>query len=906
MTIELPGRAVVSRRLQEALERAGDGLATTVTVVGEIGMGRTTLLADLRRRAADDDRTVLGATGRIGDAEIGFSSLVGLLRPVEDRIDDLAGDAAEGLRSALALSPEASDPTRVRLGLFRLLTGLAAERPTLLTLDDAHLIDGSTWDALRFAIGRLDADQITTVISIDPTSTLVDEVHGEVLLLEPLDEHDMNLLLDATADLAPEVRARCNHLSSGNPLVALELVRSLDDGQRRGHTPLPTMPEPPAALARGFEAALATVPSELWPALVVVAADATGDVSVLQKVLSELGQSDTTLDELERTGFIEIADRTVHFGHPLLRQFVLYRSSSRSRRSAHRALARVLDQDHQLPTRAWHLASAADGPDDEAAAALVAVAEDGFARGGAASAARAFERAADLTADPVDRARRLASGLRCWLAVGDMASVARVTETLVATAPAEADIDDAVAVGLRWTGGEHRVIAALEEALTRAQGDRRRAVSALLADAHAATGERGEALARATEALADAPDPPDAPAGLASAVIALVGPDGPELDRTGSGGPSADRDPGDGDIDAGIAAAFEPTGDDVEPNSVLGARARLRRAEALTSVGRHAEARTTLRRPHSPTGWDPGEEDAVHARALVMAGEIGAAFERLNRRLDQLPTGADLARAVLLAGLAEAEVLMGRLESAEEHLRIALPRLQAAGAFADVLRGRRTSARLAMAGGDADRAVSELLMGVSRAPGYLSVELTSALMALDRGAEAERLVPSSGGPGAGPLHEIRAGTVAGLVANDDDRLREAAESADRYRLPLEAAEIQLHRAEAAHRAGRPNDIGVLAAEAASRLTALGVGGWAPRLQRLVDAPRNEARRRVADRLTEAEHRVAVTVAAGRTNKEAAAELFLSQKTIDYHLQNIYRKLEIRGRTELAMLLAQGE
>ncbi len=210
-----------------------------------------------------------------------------------------------------------------------------------------------------------------------------------------------------------------------------------------------------------------------------------------------------------------------------------------------------------------------------------------------------------------------------------------------------------------------------------------------------------------------------------------------------------------------------------------------------------------------------------------------------------------------------------------------------------------------MARGDHDRAVSELLVAVGRAPEFFTVELTSALLALDRADEAERLV-TAGGVTAGPLPTVRARVTQGLLDGDDEALRSAADEADRLALPLEAAEIHLHRAEAASRAGRHDELDLLAAEASARLTALGVGGWRGRLQRLVEAPRAESRRRVAETLTEAEHRVAVTVAAGRTNKEAAAELFLSQKTVDYHLQNIYRKLEIRSRTELAALLAQGD
>ncbi|MEM9565512.1 MAG: AAA family ATPase [Actinomycetota bacterium] len=913
MIVDLLGRSGVAARLDDALERSADGLATVVTLVGEIGMGRTALLTQLRQRAEDGDRLVLATTGRVADSDIGFSSLLSLLRPVEDRIEELVGERGEALRAALDLSPGTTEPTQVRLALFRLLTNLAAERPVVVLLDDAHLLDRSTWDALRFAIGRLDADQIAVVLSVEPTSDLSDDLDGETVILEPLDDHDLHAILDhldrplsgggrpEPTELAPEVRATCLQLSSGNPLVAVEYIRSLSDGQRRGREPLPTMPEPPAALAMGFEAALAAVPSNLWPALVVIAADLSGDIGVLNQVLADLEQPPSTLDELERTGFIEIEDRTVYFGHPLLGQFVLYRSSARSRRAAHRALARALDRPDQRAARAWHRAAAAEGPDEEAAAALDAVAEDGFTRGGAASAARAFERAAELSPSADDRAARLAEALRCWLAVGDIASVRRLTELLERTASAEADVDDAIAVGLRWTGGEHRVIARLEEAIDGAAGPadsvppdpgpsdpaavaRRRRVLALLGDAHAAMGERPLAIDRIGELTGG----DDAPAALAAAVLALVDPGlGP-----GAGGPS----PFDG----------VPMTDLADRATVVGARTRLRRAEVLTAWGLHREARAELGPPDDRTGWDPAEEAAVRARALTMAGEIGGAFELLNRRLDQLPRGADLPRAVLSIGLAEIELLMGRLDAAGQHLGEALPRLQSASAFADTLRGRRSAARLAMATGDHDRAVSELLLSVGRAPEFFTVELTSALLALDRADEAERLFGPGTLPEAGALPSLRSRVTTALLTGDDDGLRAAADEADRLALPLEAAEIHLHRAETAFRQGRHDDLTVFVAEASGRLTALGVGGWRARLQRLSDAPRSEARRRVADTLTEAEHRVAVTVASGRTNKEAAAELFLSQKTVDYHLQNIYRKLEIRSRTELAALLAQGE
>lgn len=875
MTTELIGRADVVRQLDDALERSADGIATTVCLIGEIGMGRSTLLADLRARALGAGATVLSTTGRAADSDIGFSGLFSLMRPVETRIDELAGDQAGALQAALSLSTGTTDPAHVRLGLFRLLTNLAVDTPVVVTLDDAHLLDRSSWDALSFTIGRLDADHVTVVVSIEPTSTLAEEIDGQTILLDPLTDEELGDLIDSRAELAAEVRSSCLALSSGNPLVAVEMIRSLSDGQRLGLEPLPAIPAPPTALARGFEAALAAVPSHLWPPLVVIAADVTADIGVVERVLADLDQSTTTLDELEQTGFIEIDGQTIHFGHPLLAQFVLYRSSARSRRAAHRSLASALDQPHQLAARAWHLAAASDGPDEEAAATLAVVADDVFARGGAASAARAYERAAELSPENSARTVRYIEALRCWLAVGDVTSVGRVTAALESGAAAEIDVGSAVAVGLRWTGGEHRVVAGLESAVAAEIDDeRRREYTALLADARAATGDRAGAL-EAAETLATGGD---TAAALSRAVIALLA----------------------GETDLRQEAT-------VEPGTVIAARLRLRTAEAFVARGEVADALVALGPAEAASSWDPAEEEAVRARALVLSGEIGTAFELLNRRLDQLPRGADLPRAVLLTALAEVELLMGRSQSASEHLHVALPRLQTANAFGDVLRGRRTAARLALADGDVDRTVSELLLSVGRAPEYLSVELAAALLMLGRNEEAARLFGDEIRRELdGPLPSVRAKTTAGLLDDDDELLQSAALDADRNGLVLEAAEIHLHRAEAASRGGRATEVPVLAAEATARLTSIGAGGWGPRIQRLVDAPRNEARKRVADQLTEAEHRVAVTVAVGRTNKEAAAELFLSQKTIDYHLQNIYRKLELRGRTELAALLSQGD
>ena len=380
-----------------AVAGALEAPARVLAVEGEAGIGKSTLLAEIERAARDAGATVLATRGTAADAEIGFAGLLTFLRPVESRLDVLAGDGHESLRSALTLGGSGSSAggggaaagAGVGLGVYRVLTSLADAGPVLVVVDDAHLLDRSTSDALGFALGRLGVDPVAAVLAGDgPLAPALASAVHESIPLGGLDDEELAALVRAEGVIDDEAVARCCRFAGGNPLAARLLARALDDDQRTGRAAMPEVPRPPEAIARGFVRQLEAVGEPARRAMVVVAADDTGDLGVLRRALARLGEPSEALDDAERAGLLRSDGSQVRLLHPLLRAVAYHQVAPASRRAAHAALAESLGRPEQAVARAWQLAAAVDGPDESAAAALALVAGDLARRGGPASAAR--------------------------------------------------------------------------------------------------------------------------------------------------------------------------------------------------------------------------------------------------------------------------------------------------------------------------------------------------------------------------------------------------------------------------------------------------------------------------------------------------------------------------------------
>ena len=443
MTATLGGRERELERIGRWLDAAAANRRTIGVVRGDPGIGKSAVAAAAREQATARGFRVLATHGEMSDADAGFSALLTLLHGVNRELEALAGDHAADVRAALALGRVRTDPVSVHIGVFRVLAGLAEQAPLALVIDDADRIDPASARALGFALGRLDADPVAALLFAE--GDVAEELAGSVsewMFLDALDNNALHrIVCDAMVDAA--VADAVVQTSAGNPLVAIEMVASLTADQRAGRSPLPAVPRPTAVVGRGFAARLAAVPESARRALAVVAADGAGDAAVVMKALALLGETSAGLDESEAAGLLVRDGGQLHLAHPLLRSVAYHQVAPASRRAAHQALAAAYDRPEHAAARAWQLSAAAAGVDENAAAALELVARDAARRGDPTYAARAFERAADLSPAHEDGSARRARAVAAWLAGGYDVRACDVARTLD---PSTADLDVLAAV----------------------------------------------------------------------------------------------------------------------------------------------------------------------------------------------------------------------------------------------------------------------------------------------------------------------------------------------------------------------------------------------------------------------------------------------------------------------------
>ena len=380
-----------------------------LVVTGEAGMGKTVLLADAAGRARSAGLRVLSVTGRESESRLAFAGLHQLLRPVLSRAAALPGRQAQALRGALGLAadPVAADPLLTGVAVLTLLSDLSERSPVLLAADDAHWLDRSSLDVLAFAASRLDAERVVVLVGargqVPPPG--FDRGFPE-LHLGPLSAADAGRLLDAQP-VPPRGRARAQVLdqAEGNPMALIELAKVIAEdpaaSRRWAAEPLPLTDRLSAVISSRF----AGLPEWAQAALLLAA---VADGPDLSAAASQGGGPDAlTLAPAERAGLVTVDRAGLQFSHPLVRSAIYHSAPFAQRAAAHRQLAQAL---HDQPDRrAWHLAAAALQPDEQVAALLEATATQARHRGGAAAAALAMERAAELSPDQADQARRLAA-----------------------------------------------------------------------------------------------------------------------------------------------------------------------------------------------------------------------------------------------------------------------------------------------------------------------------------------------------------------------------------------------------------------------------------------------------------------------------------------------------------------
>ena len=412
----LLGRDPECARLDALVTPVRAGASAALVVMGEAGVGKTSLLEYAVARSAG--LRVLRARGIRSERNLPFAGLANLVRPILGHLGALPGPQREALAGALAIGPAVSvDRFAICIATLSLLALAAVRQPILAVVDDMHWLDAASAQVLEFTARRLDHEAIGLVIAVRPgTASSFDAARLDAMAVAGLGE-----------DAARELLALAGGLASGaggNPLALLELPGALTDAELTGLTllrePLPVA----VAIRQAFAQRLDTVGPAARRLLLLAACDATADLATLQRAGGRLGLDLSDLPTAVQAGLVRLADGHVEFTHPLLRATAYHIARPGDRQAAHRALAEDIDADRDPVRRAWHLAAAAIGPDENVAASLDPAADAARARNAFVTASRAHQRAAELTPDP-DRqlARWMAAGQAASLG-GDLASAA--------------------------------------------------------------------------------------------------------------------------------------------------------------------------------------------------------------------------------------------------------------------------------------------------------------------------------------------------------------------------------------------------------------------------------------------------------------------------------------------------
>ncbi|WP_460717306.1 helix-turn-helix transcriptional regulator [Nocardia heshunensis] len=891
------GREVEIGWIEDLLRNAESGHSGTLAFIGDAGEGKTALLEHAAHTVGADWQ-ILHCAGVESESELLFAGLQCLLgsgRTGDLPIDSLPDNQAAALRGAIGLAPPTAPVDRFQVGLatMSLLAELSTAGPLLCLIDDAQWLDQASADALRFAARRLGSETIV-VLFAGRTGFTVPGVRTEHPA--PLDtEAARRLLADRWPELETEAAARILDEAMGNPLALLELPAMDPDVLRVGPLPLP------ARLRSGFEHRIAAQPAAVRTVLLVVAAEETCDLGLILRALAELGLTDQDLAAAEVSGMVVVDDGRVRFQHPLQRAAAYHSAAFTDRRAVHAALGAVLSGDPDR--RAWHLAAAASGPDETIAAALEIAAEHARERAGYSCASTAMERAAGFTPEPDRRGARLARA-------AEWAAEAGRSERAMRLAQAAEELP--LGPGGRARIGAARALMAFDAcALGRARAlwmrageevaatDSERAAIMLVAAARAAymqgdlTGVR-----QARERLAMLRLPAAARTTLLGAL------DGP-LSMAGG-----DLDTGIGMIRATVARTRSMSLDVPSVPLNLAGQALL--------IGDVADARDLMTRlmeevrARGMIGWFPATS-AYLGNAELMLGrlcEAGTALTeglRIARDVDQ-PTWVDYSEAVLavlaamrgdertcralaihglssgednFVNITHTEWALGLLDLGLGNYEAALDRLEALHRIKDRVRGHWV----------------HLLRDLVEA----AVRLRRPERAADAMAEIERWAAALGSPFAEAIALRGRAALHGDGAAYEQALKlQAAEG-----LWYDHARTALLYGEWLRRERRRADARVHLRRAAEIFERMGASLWAERARtELRAAGESTDPTPSTDRtatLTPQELQVVRLAAAGATNKEIAARLFLSPKTIGHHLYRAFPKLGVSSRMELARL-----
>jgi DNA-binding CsgD family transcriptional regulator len=900
----LVGREAEQRELDSLLASARDERSAVLVLRGEPGIGKTALLDYAAERASD--MRVLRCVGIEAEHELPFAGMHQLVRPCLDLIERLPGPQATAISCALGLSDEGvEDRFLVSLGLLSLLAEACEDAPLLCCVDDAQWLDGPSAEALLFAARRLEAEPIAVVMAVREGELRRFEAPGlPARAVEALGDEAARALLGSRLEDGASIQVLESLLTTaaGNPLALLELPAALTAPQLDGSEPIVGPPPLRPVVEESFRARVSALPEATRRMLLLAAADETGDLPTVRAAARELGLDDGELDAAERDGLVRV-NRGVVFRHPLVRS-AIYRSASRDeRRSVHQALAAAVDDDVR---RAWHRALVAEGADESIASELEAAGVQAATRGAQATAAAAFERAAELSEDQGRRGHRLMLAAKALLDGGRPDAAIALVErarVLVTSPLDQIELDMVCATDAGRRGNPAESTALMRNAVPLVAGVAPEAAAELLlwsVMGACVSGRVADAVAHA-ERLIEGIQPGGPQVHFARVLIegmaAVLAEDKQLAARRLAEAAELSEAFEEGRLQLLSAFVGGFRGDWEHMQRVSERAIALARVTgtlpSLTGVyplvvmaqvgqGRLAAARGTLadglelaRR----LGFDNDETGLLAGAARVAALEgreddCRAAAEATIRR--GLSTGVTWAAEQAQLALGELELGLGNAREALEHFDQVDPnplppvRLLATGDMIDA----------ALRIGDADRARRAL-------------------------AELEAWAPVSGtAPVTALLRRCRA-----VLSKDPDDATTQFEAALAQEAPaFERARTQLAYGERLRRDRRKVEARVQLRNALAAFEGLGTPLWAERARAELNATGETARKRdvsTMDDLTPQELRIAQLVAGGATNRDAAAQLFVSPKTVEYHLRKVFLKLGVNSRVELARLPIEG-
>ncbi len=906
----LVGRATERQVVDGLVSGARVGQAGVLVVTGEAGIGKTTLLDYARSRA--DGVRLLRAAGNEAERDVPFGGLSQLLRPTDDDLGRLPGPQAEALAVALALRPGVvADRLTVGAAVLTLLVRYSEERPVGVLVDDAHVLDRPSAEALAFACRRFLADAVFVVVATrsgEPgplTSAGLPE-----LVLGGLDEAAVAELAARGDRRTTGEHSRLLHrVTGGNPLAVLGLVHDagLSLSSALGS---PTPIAVPAALTDWYARRISAL-GEDPRRLLLLAATAGGDLTVVSRAAAALGLSLTGLADAERAGLVTLDPRRIAFDHPLVRASVYTLAFPDERRAAHRAVAEALPAQ-DADRRAWHRAEASLGPDDEVADELEGVGDRARARGAHAVSAAAYERAARTSGTTTAQAHRLLSAAEaCWQA-GDPERTVDLVEEAIRLDPTPATgarglaLRGEVAAHCGAPGEAQRLLLAAADAVAPTDPSHAALLVAEAVSAGFFHGSAAAALAagQRLEALAHRDLSPVARAiGTLATGMARVLAGLPGIDRIRDG--AALLDAATPDERASVRPAWLMFGPLFlrESGSVRGlVRTALDEGRERSAISTLPMLLFTLARDGATTEhWSGAEAD--YAEAIALSREIGHTTEL----------------AVSLAGLSWLEARRGRVAQCREHAAQTLELcarhpVDIARVWAELALGE-----LALSLGDVVEAVEVL----TRLDGSLreidlrdpdlspAPDLAEALLRRGDVTEARHLVARfhTAAEAKGlPWAMARAERLRGLVAHPselDDRFAAALALHAQTLDVFEEARTRLAYGACLRRVRRRADARGELRAALGSFERLGAVRWADTAAAELEATGESVARAGASpsgALTPRETQIALLLAEGRTTRQAAAALFLSPKTVEYHLRHVYTKLGIASRAELVATL----